>query len=73
MQTEWTPEEHSHIITDVRFRPNTTQLATSSFDTCIRLWEAIEVNFLSPLLPKGTHLFLCPYKLHLVPMTCRPK
>uniref|UniRef100_A0A2C9UE25 LisH domain-containing protein n=1 Tax=Manihot esculenta TaxID=3983 RepID=A0A2C9UE25_MANES len=45
MQTEWTPEEHSHIITDVRFRPNTTQLATSSFDTCIRLWDAIEPRY----------------------------
>ncbi|CAK7336256.1 unnamed protein product [Dovyalis caffra] len=42
LQTECTPEEHTHIITDVRFRPNSTQLATSSFDTSVRLWDAVE-------------------------------
>lgn len=41
-QTESTPEEHTHLITDVRFRPNTTQLATSSFDTTVRLWDAAQ-------------------------------
>ncbi|KDP39380.1 hypothetical protein JCGZ_01137 [Jatropha curcas] len=45
LQTECTPEEHNHIITDVRFRPNTTQLATSSFDTSIRLWNAAEPRY----------------------------
>jgi len=44
LQTESTPEEHSLIITDVRFRPNSTQLATSSFDTTVRLWDAADVN-----------------------------
>ncbi|XP_030477206.1 transcriptional corepressor LEUNIG_HOMOLOG [Syzygium oleosum] len=44
-QTESTPEEHTHIITDVRFRPNTTLLATSSFDTTIRVWDAAQPNF----------------------------
>jgi len=47
LQTESTPEEHTLIITDVRFRPNSTQLATSSFDTTVRLWDAAEVNSLS--------------------------
>ncbi|KAF8392028.1 hypothetical protein HHK36_022368 [Tetracentron sinense] len=42
LQTESTPEEHSLIITDVRFRPNSTQLATSSFDRTVRLWNAAE-------------------------------
>ncbi|KAK2632290.1 hypothetical protein EUGRSUZ_L01754 [Eucalyptus grandis] len=41
-QTESTPEEHISIITDVRFRPNTTQLATSSFDKTIRVWDVVQ-------------------------------
>ncbi|KAF3974567.1 hypothetical protein CMV_002118 [Castanea mollissima] len=44
LQTESTPEEHSMIITDVRFRPNSTQLATSSFDTTVRLWDAAKFH-----------------------------
>ncbi|CAJ2673410.1 unnamed protein product [Trifolium pratense] len=42
LQTQSTPEEHTVIITDVRFRPNSTQLATSSFDTTVRLWDAAD-------------------------------
>ncbi|KAL5990416.1 hypothetical protein ACLOJK_011316 [Asimina triloba] len=42
LETVNTPEEHSLIVTDVRFRPNSTQLATSSFDRTIRLWNAAE-------------------------------
>ncbi|XP_027366626.1 transcriptional corepressor LEUNIG_HOMOLOG isoform X4 [Abrus precatorius] len=45
LQTESTPEEHNLIITDVRFRPNSTQLATSSFDTTVRLWDAADPSF----------------------------
>ncbi|XP_004296628.1 PREDICTED: transcriptional corepressor LEUNIG [Fragaria vesca subsp. vesca] len=45
LQTESTLEDHSLIITDVRFRPNSTQLATSSFDTTVRLWDAAEPNY----------------------------
>ncbi|TXG72565.1 hypothetical protein EZV62_001144 [Acer yangbiense] len=45
LQTEYTPEEHSHIITDVRFRPNSTQLATSSFDKTVRLWDAAKPSY----------------------------
>lgn len=45
LQTESTPEEHTMIITDVRFRPNSTQLATSSFDTTVRLWDAADPNY----------------------------
>ncbi|OVA01601.1 WD40 repeat [Macleaya cordata] len=45
LQTESTPEEHTLIITDVRFRPNSTQLATSSFDRTVRLWNAAEPSF----------------------------
>ncbi|KAL3358957.1 hypothetical protein AABB24_015840 [Solanum stoloniferum] len=32
LQTETTPEEHQYLITDIRFRPNSSQLATASFD-----------------------------------------
>ncbi|KAF5752478.1 WD-40 repeat family protein [Tripterygium wilfordii] len=45
LQTEFTPEEHTHIITDVRFRPNSTQLATSSFDASVRLWDSAEPRY----------------------------
>ncbi|XP_050218579.1 transcriptional corepressor LEUNIG_HOMOLOG isoform X2 [Mercurialis annua] len=45
LQADSIPEEHNHIITDVRFRPNTTQLATSSFDTTVRLWDAAEPRY----------------------------
>ncbi|KAL5711763.1 hypothetical protein ACHQM5_014006 [Ranunculus cassubicifolius] len=45
LQTESTPEEHSLIITDVRFRPNSTQLATSSFDRTVRLWNAADPSY----------------------------
>uniref|UniRef100_A0A0E0KLW8 LisH domain-containing protein n=1 Tax=Oryza punctata TaxID=4537 RepID=A0A0E0KLW8_ORYPU len=35
-------EEHTNFITDIRFKPNSTQLATSSSDGTVRLWNAIE-------------------------------
>ncbi|KAF9612204.1 hypothetical protein IFM89_038617 [Coptis chinensis] len=50
LQTESTPGEHALIITDVCFRPNSTQLATSSFDRTVRLWNAAEVTTLPPFL-----------------------
>ena len=48
LQTESTPEEHQYLITDVRFRPNSTQLATASFDKSVRLWDAANVGFSTP-------------------------
>ncbi|KAJ0035902.1 hypothetical protein Pint_25393 [Pistacia integerrima] len=45
LQSECTPDEHNHIITDVRFRPNFTQLATSSFDKTVRLWDAAKPSY----------------------------
>ncbi|WOL05174.1 transcriptional corepressor [Canna indica] len=45
LQTESTPVEHSLIITDVRFRPNSTQLATSSFDRHVKLWDATQPSY----------------------------
>lgn len=43
LQTETTKEEHQYVITDVRFRPNSTQVATASFDKSVRLWDAANV------------------------------
>ncbi|KAH1054642.1 hypothetical protein GYH30_023433 [Glycine max] len=39
LQIESTPAEHKSVITDVRFRPNSSQLATASRDKSVRLWD----------------------------------
>ncbi|EXC24195.1 Transcriptional corepressor LEUNIG [Morus notabilis] len=70
LQTESTPEEHKSVITDVRFRPNSTQLGTASFDQSVKLWDAANPNYplqaytlhSSPVMsldfhPKKTELF----------------
>lgn len=45
MKTESTPEDHTLIITDIRFMPNSTQLATSAFDRTVRLWNAADPSY----------------------------
>ncbi|KAK6238895.1 hypothetical protein QUC31_004364 [Theobroma cacao] len=45
LQTESTPEEHKLVITDVRFRPNSSQLATASVDKSVRLWDIANPSF----------------------------
>uniref|UniRef100_A0A5B7AHE2 Putative transcriptional corepressor LEUNIG-like n=1 Tax=Davidia involucrata TaxID=16924 RepID=A0A5B7AHE2_DAVIN len=45
LQTESTPEEHQFLITDVRFRPNSTQVATASFDKSVRVWDAANPSY----------------------------
>ncbi|MQL96242.1 hypothetical protein Taro_028910 [Colocasia esculenta] len=42
LQTQSSPEEHSLLITDIHFRPNATQLVTSSFDRTMKLWNATQ-------------------------------
>ena len=37
-------EEHSMLITDVRFSPSMPRLATSSFDKTVRVWDADNVS-----------------------------
>ncbi|CAJ1796598.1 unnamed protein product [Sphenostylis stenocarpa] len=39
LKTENSPAEHKAVITDVRFRPNSLQLATASIDKSVRLWD----------------------------------
>ncbi|KAK6269070.1 hypothetical protein QUC31_013230 [Theobroma cacao] len=35
-----TSEGHSHLITEVRFRPSSTIFATSSFDKTVKIWDS---------------------------------
>ncbi|KAL1818568.1 hypothetical protein ACET3Z_013437 [Daucus carota] len=45
LQTESTPEEHQDVITDVRFRPNSTQLLIASLDKSVKLWDAANPSY----------------------------
>nr|GMD28694.1 transcriptional corepressor LEUNIG-like isoform X1 [Ipomoea batatas]GME16998.1 transcriptional corepressor LEUNIG-like isoform X1 [Ipomoea batatas] len=40
LKPKTTLEEHSSLITDVRFSPSMAHLATSSFDKTVRVWDA---------------------------------
>ncbi|KAJ9546786.1 hypothetical protein OSB04_019329 [Centaurea solstitialis] len=51
-----TLEEHSSLITDVRFSPTVSRLATSSFDKTVRVWDADNVSRLSLIAPKGQNV-----------------
>ena len=73
-QTQYTSEEHGLIITDVRFRPNSNHMATSSFDRTIKLWNAADVSYLyliglwilccTAIIPPIAALQLCVYSLY---------
>ncbi|KAK9268153.1 hypothetical protein L1049_010595 [Liquidambar formosana] len=39
-----TSEGHSHLISDVRFRPSSNIFATSSFDRTVQIWDAARPN-----------------------------
>ncbi|KAK7350246.1 hypothetical protein VNO77_08596 [Canavalia gladiata] len=45
LQKESTPEEHKKVITDVRFRPSSSQFATASVDKSVRLWDAANPSY----------------------------
>ncbi|OEL34203.1 Transcriptional corepressor [Dichanthelium oligosanthes] len=47
-------EDHTNFITDIRFKTNSTQLATSSSDGTVRLWNAADVIFPT----SSFHLFI---------------
>ncbi|KAF8393301.1 hypothetical protein HHK36_021542 [Tetracentron sinense] len=44
LKPKTTLEEHSLLITDVRFSPSMPRLATSSFDKTVRVWDADNVS-----------------------------
>lgn len=44
LKNESTLEEHTLLITDVRFSPSMPRLATSSFDKTVRVWDADNVS-----------------------------
>lgn len=44
LKVKSTLEEHSALITDVRFSPSMSRLATSSFDKTVRVWDADNVS-----------------------------
>lgn len=52
-------EEHSLLITDVRFSPNTPRLATSSFDKTVRVWDVDNVCHQSMLSYLFLRLYTC--------------
>ncbi|KAH8504269.1 hypothetical protein H0E87_011800 [Populus deltoides] len=45
LKQKTTLEEHTSLITDVRFSPSMSRLATSSFDKTVRVWDADNPNF----------------------------
>ena len=46
LKTESTAEEHQMLVTDVRFRANSTQFGTASLDQSVRIWDATNVRFI---------------------------
>ena len=46
LKQKTTLEEHSSLITDVRFSPSMPRLATSSFDKTVRVWDVDNVSWL---------------------------
>ncbi|KAK7255942.1 hypothetical protein RIF29_29371 [Crotalaria pallida] len=45
LKMESTPKDHSSVISDVCFRPNSYGFATSSIDKSIRLWDAANPKY----------------------------
>lgn len=62
LKQKTTLEEHTLLITDVRFSPSMPRLATSSFDKTVRVWDADNVS--SPAILSIFRLLL---RHHLFP------
>ncbi|XP_068653907.1 transcriptional corepressor LEUNIG_HOMOLOG-like [Aristolochia californica] len=66
-------DEHSLVITDIRFKPNSTFFATSSYDTTVKIWDAADpIHSLGKLVghrEQVTSLDFHPKKAELV-CTC---
>jgi WD40 repeat protein len=61
-------EEHSFLITDVRFSPSMSRLATSSFDKTVRVWDADNVYPLAFLFLFAVYLFYSDIALETAPI-----
>jgi len=63
-------EDHTNFITDIRFKTNSTQLATSSSDGTVRLWNAADVIFsifpfhMFILVHSNSYLYTCKISYH---------
>lgn len=42
-----TGKGHAHLVTDIRFTPNSRVFATSSFDRTVMIWDAAKVLLFS--------------------------
>ncbi|XP_019232481.1 PREDICTED: uncharacterized protein LOC109213178 isoform X2 [Nicotiana attenuata] len=52
-----TGEGHAHLVTDIRFKPNSTVFATSSFDRTVMIWDAAKPsNPFQKLLGHADHV-----------------
>lgn len=49
LKPKTTLEEHTSLITDVRFSPSMARLATSSFDKTVRVWDVENVSLMMHL------------------------
>ncbi|XP_039006114.1 transcriptional corepressor LEUNIG-like [Hibiscus syriacus] len=58
-----TLEEHSCLITDVRFSPSISRLATSSFDKTVRVWDIDSPGYSlrTFIRHSGEGMFLCKH------------
>jgi WD40 repeat protein len=54
-----TLENHSLLITDVRFSPSGPRLATSSFDKTVRVWDVDNVSLCDKQQSKSWYHLLC--------------
>lgn len=61
LKPKTTLEEHTKLITDVRFSPSMSRLATSSFDKSVRIWDVDNVSEHNPLVSSSLQdcLFYC--------------
>lgn len=57
LKPKTTLEEHSALITDVRFSPSMSRLATSSFDKTVRVWDADNVSWTFFLVHNSFYFF----------------
>ncbi|CAM6102206.1 unnamed protein product [Calypogeia fissa] len=71
LQLEHTLEEHVLTITDVRFSPTSTHLATSSFDKTVRVWEVANLtNSIRTLIGHATSVWALDFHPNTEDLLC---